>query len=65
MDADIERVAVVVGDAQHFLLLAVKLDGHQSLETSNAVVDMSDIVAGLEVVEVFEGDGLFGAEIIP
>ena len=64
VDADVKRVAVVVCDAQHLLLLAVQLDGHQSLEASDAMVDMGDIVAGLQVVEVLEGDGLLGAEVV-
>ena len=64
VDTDVKRVAMVVSNAQHLLFLAVQLDGHQSLETPDAVVDMGDIVSRLEVVEVLQGYGLLGAKVV-
>ena len=55
---------MVIGDAEYFLFLAVDLDGHQSFKTPDAVVDVGHIVAGLQIVEVLEGDGLLGAEVV-
>ncbi len=44
--------------------LAVVLDGLKAVEASDAVVDVGDIVAGFQLIEVFQRDGLLGREVV-
>ena len=44
--------------------LAVVLDGFETVEAPDAVVDVGHIVAGLQFVEVFQRDGLLGREVV-
>ena len=58
VDADVEGVVVLVYQTNDFLLLASGLDFFEAREASHAVVDVCDVVAGLEFEELFEGQGL-------
>ena len=60
VDADVEGVVVFVKEADDLLCVAVGGDFLQSAESAHAVVDMSDIVAWLELEEFLEGEGLVG-----
>ena len=64
VDADIEQVTVVVNQADGFLRLAVVLVGLKPVEATYAVVDVGDVVAGFQFVEVFQRDGLLGREVV-
>ena len=58
VDGDVEGVAAFVDEPDDLLLVSVVVDFFESGEASNAVVDMGDVVAGLEFEELLEGEGL-------
>ena len=60
VDAHVKQVAIVVYQADGLLLFAIVVNGLQTVEASDAVVDVRDIVAGLQLVEVFQRDSLLG-----
>ena len=62
-----ELGAVLVLDGEDLAALAVRLDFRGSDELADAVVDVDDVLAGLELVEVVEprtlGDGRVGPHV--
>ena len=55
MDADEDDVVVLVNQLDGFLHLPVHFSAHQSAELPDSVVDVDDVVAGCELVQLFEG----------
>ena len=64
MDAHVKQVAVVINQADCFLWFAIVFDGFETVEASDAVVDVGDIVARLQLIEVFQRNGLLGREVV-
>ena len=58
VDAYIKNVPVSVNELDGLLFLAFHFDLLQSSKLSDSVVNMGDIVAHFEFVQLFEGDGL-------
>ena len=50
VDADIQKVAVLIYETYGLLLLAVVIYDFQAVEATDAVVDMRDVVARFQVV---------------
>ena len=55
MDADVQQILILVYQPDGLLLLAIVDDLLQSVKPSHSMVDMSDEIAGAQVVEVFQG----------
>ena len=64
VDAHVEQVAIVINQADSLLRLAVVFDGLETIKATDAVVDVGDIVAGFQLVEVFQRDGLSGRVVV-
>ena len=61
MDAHEHNVVVLEKELYHLLRVAVDISLHQTSEFGYAVVDMHDIVAGLDLLELLEAEGEFAA----
>ena len=61
VDADEDDVVVLVDQLDCFLHLAVHFGADQSAELSDAVVDVDDVVAGRELVQLFQREGELAA----
>lgn len=58
MNADEQRVAIFVFQLDDLLFHTVDIHLGQAFVNADAVVDVDDIVAGLQVVNFFQGEGL-------
>ena len=54
-----DDVVVLVGELDDLLHLAVDFGANQSAESADTVVDVHDVVAHLDLVELFEREGQF------
>ena len=50
VNAHIKQVAVLIYQSQRFLLFSVMVDDFQAVETSDAVVDMRNVIARFQIV---------------
>ena len=51
MDADIQNIIVLINQPDGFLLPSVVFNFFESVEPADAMINMCDIIAGLQVVK--------------
>ena len=61
MDADENDIVVLVDQLDGFLHLAVHFRADEAAELADTVVDMHDVVAGRELVQLLQREGEFSA----
>lgn len=59
MDGDEEDVVVAINEFDHLLLFAVDGGMHESAKASDTMIDVDNIVAYLQLVQLFKGDEHF------
>ena len=50
MNTHVKQVTILIYQSQRFLLFSVMVDDFQAVETSDAVVDMRNVIARLQIV---------------
>ena len=54
MDAHVKQIAILIYKSQCLLLFSVMVDDFQTVETSDTVVDMSDVIARFQIILLFD-----------
>ncbi len=59
MDANIQKVAIFINKPNGFLLFSIVIHSFQTIKPSDSMIDVGNKIAGLQVVNFFQGKGFF------